>query len=48
MGRFCVTILQFLLRWAYGLRPHQALSCLGAIIIHLLMPSWLLRPIAAQ
>lgn len=31
MGSFCVTILQFLLRWVYGLRPHQALSCLGAI-----------------
>ena len=48
MGSFCMTILQFLLRWAYGIRPHQALCCLGAIIIHLLMPSWLLRPTAAQ
>jgi len=31
-----------------GLRPHQALSRLGAIIIHILMPSWLIRPIATQ
>lgn len=48
MGSFCVPILQFLLRWAYGLRPHQTLSLLGAIIMHLLMPSWLLRPIATH